>query len=83
MKNRTERMIEYERAYGHIPRDYRERLTWLYDTLKLDDIMSDQIIQARDQLITSTYFTVIHIVLYEIPTFTPRPRAKMSLRSKF
>lgn len=82
MKSRSERMIEYEQEYGEIPRDYRERLLYLYDKLKLDDVLSEQIIQMRDNLIQSTYYTVIRMILYEIPVFTPRPRARMSLRSK-
>ena len=59
MKSRSEKMIEYRNSYEHIPKDYKERLLWLYDELKIDDALSDQIIQMRDSLISSTYYTTI------------------------
>ena len=75
-------MVEYERNYSSIPKDYRERLMYLYDTLGLDDVLSEQIVQARDQLIKSTYYTVINMIFYEVPEYTPRPRARLSFRKK-
>ena len=44
MKNRKTKMIEYEEKYGLIPKNYIERLNWLYDTLKIDDNKSNEII---------------------------------------
>lgn len=81
MKSRKEKMIEYERKYGHIPKDYRERLSYLYDTLKIDDIKSQEILNARKTMIDSTYFETIRMIMYEIPEYTPRPRAKIINRS--
>lgn len=81
MKSRKEKMIEYEQKYGHIPKDYIERLNWLYDTLKIDDIKSDEILQARANYINSTYFETIRMIMYEIPEYTPRPRARMINRA--
>lgn len=75
-------MIEYEQNYGHIPHDYKERLLYLYDKLGLDDKISEQIINMRNDLIASTYYTIIHIVFYEVPEHTPRPRARLSVRKK-
>ncbi len=77
MKSRKEKMIEYDRKYSHIPKDYRARLEYLYDTLKLDDTKSDEILQARAAYINSTYYETIRIILYEIPEYTPRPRARL------
>ena len=70
-------MVEYDRKYGHIPKDYIERLNYLYDTLKIDDVKSDEILAARNNFITSTYYETIRLILYEIPEFTPRPRARL------
>lgn len=81
MKSRKEKMIEYERKYGHIPKDYIERLNWMYDTLKIDDVKSEEILQARANYINSTYFETIRMIMYEIPEYTPRPRARLINRS--
>mgnify|MGYP002627292102 CR=1 FL=1 len=70
-------MLEYQDKYGHIPKDYIERLNYLYDTLKIDDAKSDEILRARANLINSTYYQTIRMVFYEIPEYTPRPRARL------
>lgn len=81
MKNRKEKMLEYSEKYSGIPKDYRERLNYLYETLKIDDAKSDEIIAARQAFIDSTYYETIRIVLYEIPEYTPRPRARLIHKS--
>ena len=70
-------MIEYDQKYGHIPRDYVERLNYLYDTLGIDDVKSEQILKARADYINSTYFETIRMIMYEVPEYTPRPRARL------
>lgn len=77
MKSRKQKMIEYENKYSHIPRDYIQRLEWLYDTLKIDDKKSQEILNARQRMIDSTYYETIRLVLYEEPEYTPRPRARI------
>ena len=77
MKSRKEKMLEYAQKYSHIPRDYVERLEYLYDTLGIDDDKSDEILAARDRYINSTYFEAIRMVMYEVPEYTPRPRARL------
>lgn len=77
MKSRKEKMIEYDRKYGHIPKEYKSRLEFLYDTLKLDDNKSDEILQARNEFINSTYYETVRMILYEVPEYTPRPRARL------
>ena len=77
MKDRREKMVEYELNYGHIPHDYAERLEYLYDLLNLNDNLSDKILETRQNFINSTYYEVIRIILYEIPEHTPRPRARL------
>ena len=81
MKSKKEKLIEYHTKYGHIPKDYVERLEYLYNTLQIDDNKSQEILQARANFINSTYYETIRIVLYEIPEYTPRPRARLIHRS--
>ena len=77
MKTRKQKMLEYDQKYSHIPRDYRTRLEWLYDTLKINDLKSQEILNARNNFINSTYYDIITLVLYEVPEYTPRPRARL------
>jgi Holliday junction resolvase RusA-like endonuclease len=81
MKSKKEKIIEYNEKYGHIPKDYTKRLEYLYDTLKINDTSSDYILQARDAYMHSTYFETIRLIMYEVPEFTPRPRARLITRN--
>lgn len=81
MKSKKQKMLEYMNKYGSIPKDYIERLEYLYDKLNIDDKKSDEILQARNTFINSTYYKTIRIVLYEIPEYTPRPRARILHKS--
>lgn len=81
MKNKKQKIIEYNEKYGHIPKDYTERLEYLYDKLNIDDNKSNEILMARENFINSTYYQKIRIVMYEVPEYTPRPRARLVHRS--
>ena len=77
MKSKRQKVIEYEQKYGNIPKNYIDRLNWMYDNFNIDDKKSQEIIDARNRFINSTYYETIRIVLYEIPEYTPRPRARI------
>ena len=77
MKSHKEKFIEYNKKYSHIPRGYVERLEYLYNKLGIDDNKSDEILAARERYISSTYFETIRMVIYEVPEYTPRPRARL------
>ena len=77
MKSKRQKVIEYEQKYGAIPKNYIDRLNWMYDNFNIDDKKSQEIIDARNRFINSTYYETIRIVLYEIPEYTPRPRARI------
>ena len=81
MKNKKQKILEYQEKYSHIPKDYKERLLYLYDKLGLDDNKSNEILRARENYINSTYYESVRIVLYEIPEYTPRPRARIINKS--
>ena len=77
MKRRKQKEIEYEAKYNNIPRDYNERLVWMYDTMHLNDNLCKEIIDKRDRMLTSLYYTGLFIVLYEEPEGSPRPRFRL------
>lgn len=81
MKSKKQKIIEYENKYGDIPKDYIQRLEYLYDKLNIDDKKSDEILLARNNFINSTYYNMIRLVIYEIPEYTPRPRARLIHKS--
>lgn len=76
IKSKRQRMAEYDAKYANIPRDYRERLEYLYNSLEINEQLEQRILQARQNYIDSTYYETIRIIFYEEPEFTPRPRAR-------
>ena len=65
MKSKRQKVIEYEQKYGTIPKNYIDRLNWMYDNFNIDDKKSQEIIDARNRFINSTYYETIRIVLYK------------------
>lgn len=80
-KTRNQKHIEYEEKYGDIPVDYKERLEYLYDKLKISDSQAFDILQKRDMMIQSLYYYDTQIILFEIPEGSPRPRFRIVNRS--
>lgn len=77
MKNRKQKAEEYEEKYSHIPRDYNERLSYLYNTLHLNPITNAAIIDKRDAMLNTLQYTELKIILYEDPEGSPRPRFRL------
>ena len=73
-KSRKQKAALYEERYGDIPRDYEERLAWLYDKLHINEGKGEQIITKYNAMKQALYYTTIFIVLYEEPEGAPRPR---------
>lgn len=80
-KTRNQKHLEYEEKYGDIPVDYKERLEYLYDKLKISDSQAFDILQKRDMMIQSLYYYDTQIILFEIPEGSPRPRFRIVNRS--
>lgn len=80
-KSRKQKANEYKEKYGHIPLDYNERLSWMYDYYKITESKSYEIIQKRDMMISSLYYKEIRFTLYEDPEGSPRPRFRIINRS--
>lgn len=79
MKRKTRKVKEdeYNQKYSHIPIDYKERLSWLYDTLKITDTQAYDILHQRDLMINSLQYYDTMIVLFEVPEGSPRPRFRI------
>lgn len=77
MKNRKQKLCEYEQKYQDIPKDYLERLSYMYDFYHITEKKAYDIIQKRQQLLNNLYYQEIRIVLYEEPEGSPRPRFRI------
>lgn len=76
-KNRKKKMIEYEEKYSNIPKDYYERLNWMYDKYNISDKKAENILRLRNEMINSFKYSTISFVLYEIPAGKERPRFRI------
>ena len=77
MKKRKQKSEEYEQKYSHIPRDFIERLQWMYQAYHLNERMEREILAKRDQMLATLSFQEFFIILYEEPEGTPRPRFRL------
>ncbi len=80
-KTRKVKAEEYEKKYSHIPIDYKERLNWLYDTLKINERQAYDILLQRDMMINSLRYYDALIMLFEVPEGSPRPRFRLINRA--
>lgn len=79
MKRKTRKVKEeeYEKKFSHIPIDYKERLSWLYDTLKITDQQAYEIMNQMDLMIAKLHYIDTMIILFEVPEGSPRPRFRI------
>jgi Holliday junction resolvase RusA-like endonuclease len=80
-KTRIEKENEYTKKFGEIPKDYQERLYWLYDNLHITDKKAKAIIDKYNCIQNTLYYNKIFIVLYEAPEGSPRPRFRLINRA--
>ena len=77
IKSRSQKAKIYESKFSDIPRDYIERLSWMYDKFNISKEKSQHIINMRNQMIEQLKFGKDYlIILYEIPEGAVRPRAR-------
>ena len=77
IKSRSQKAKIYESKFSAIPRDYMERLSWMYDKFNISKEKSEHIINMRNQMIEQLNFGKDYlIILYEIPEGAVRPRAR-------
>ena len=77
-KSRKQKASEYEEKYGDIPVDFRQRMSWLYDNLKLSQSQMYEIMTTSSQMSGALQFSGdINVVLFEVPEGSPRPRFRI------
>lgn len=83
MKRKTRKMKaeEYEKKYSGIPIDYKERLEWLYNNLKITESQAYDILLQRDLMLNSLQYYDTLIMLFEVPEGSPRPRFRIVNRA--
>lgn len=76
-KSRKILQKEYEEKYSDIPRDYQERLLWMYDKYHISEKKAQEILEIRQTLLSSMVYDSFTIVLYEEPVGAERPRVRI------
>lgn len=77
MKTRKQKKSIYESKYSEIPRDFNERLEYMYNKYKITSSKAQSILSIRNQMLeTFHYSDELYIILYEEPEGSPRPRAR-------
>lgn len=81
-KSRKQKAMQYDEKYSHIPKDYNERLAWMYDCYNINDKVSDEILRARTALVNTMQYSIDYtVVLYEEPEGAQRPRVRLVNKS--
>lgn len=80
-KTRNQKHDDYVTKFGDIPVDFNERLSWLYDKLKITDKQAFDILNKKDLMMDALEYYGTQIVLFEIPEGSPRPRFRIVNRA--
>ncbi|MGL5752470.1 MAG: RusA family crossover junction endodeoxyribonuclease [Paraclostridium sp.] len=76
-KNRKQKSMEYHDKYSHIPINYEERLSWMYDSMNISDKKAQSIYDKRSAMLNSLYYKEFNIKLFEEPEGTQRSRFRL------
>lgn len=76
-KSRKQKALEYEEKFSNIPIDFKERMSWLYDKLRITEIQAFDIMSRQSQMLSSLFYYDFNIVLFEVPEGSPRPRFRI------
>lgn len=76
-KNRIDKAIQYQEKYSHIPIDYNERLSWMYDNYRINDRKAIEIYNKRSDMVNSLYYKEFTVILFEEPEGAKRPRFRL------
>ena len=52
IKSRKQKAEAYEKNYSNIPRDYLERLSWMYDKYHMNINKATEVMKKREQTIS-------------------------------
>ena len=82
IKSRKQKAKIYESKYSDIPRDYYERLNWMYDKFHITESKADIIYNTKNQMLNAIQYSQEYfVILYEEPEGSPRPRARFVNKS--
>lgn len=76
-KKRKVKEAEYQNKYSDIPKDFQERLYWMYDQMKFTEKKQKLFNDKKERMLQELKFTELFVVLYEVPEGTPRPRFRL------
>lgn len=76
-KSRNDKAIQYQDKYSHIPIDYYERLSWMYDKYKINMKKEEEILLKRAGMVNSLYYKEFTVILFEEPEGAKRPRFRL------
>lgn len=72
-KSSIQEALDYQVKYGNIPKDYMQRLSWLYDEIGFTQKDLNPLLEKIDELANAEWEEVNYI-FYMTPKPTPRPR---------
>ena len=71
--NSIQAALEYHEKYGSIPKDYMDRLSWLYQEVGFRESHLTDLLEKINEL-TNVQWNEIHYIFYMTPRPTPRPK---------
>ena len=72
-KSSIQEALEYHEKYGSIPKDYMERLSWLYNEVGFTQKQLASLLDKIDEL-ANTQWEELKYIFYMTPKPSPRPR---------
>ena len=72
-KSNLQEALEYHKNYDHIPKDYMERLSWLYNEIGFSQKQLVSLLDKIDEL-AKVEWNEVHYIFYMTPKPSPRPR---------
>ena len=81
MKNRKEKMLEYQAKYSNIPKEDSERLIYLINSCNLSEAKMNDIVAKKRMMEANMQYYSFKIVLYEDPEGAKRPRFRLVNRA--
>ncbi len=71
--NGIQAALDYHASYGHIPKDYKERLAWLYQEVGFKEEHLIDLLNKIQEL-TKVQWNEVNYIFYMTPKPTPRPK---------
>ena len=79
MANKKE-IVEYHNKFDHIPKDYEERLAWLYNDIKFTKQDLEKLMACIELLAEAEWEELLYI-FYMVPRSTPRARQRKATQT--